>query len=153
VQWSTVPLAILLDALSFVASAVAVGLIRAVETPAPVAAQPNLAREVAEGLYEVWRNPLLRTVALCTLTLELSGGIYGALVVLYMSQGLGFEPGILTMFWAVGGISSLLGATLATSVTRRLGVGPTMIAGLVLSGCGMLLIPLAQGRRSPPRCC
>jgi MFS family permease len=145
VQWFTAPLAILLDALSFVASAVSVGLIRTPEPPAPPVAQPNLTREVVEGLVEVWRSPLLRSIALCTLTLELSGGIYGALVVLYMSQGLGFEPGILTMFWAVGGISSFLGAALATRVTRRLGIGRAMIAGLLLSGCATLLIPLAQG--------
>src|SRR5262249_41628713 len=58
---------------------------------------------------------------------------------------LGFAPGVLGMIFAVGGVSSLLGALLARRVTTRLGAGPTMILGLCLTGLGILFVPLAPG--------
>ncbi len=71
--------------------------------------------------------------------------MYGALVIFYMVRDLGFAPGILGTIWAVGGISSLAGAMATGGVTRRLGIGPAMIVGLLLSSIAMFFIPLAQG--------
>ena len=45
----------------------------------------------------------------------------------------------------MGGISSLAGAMATGGVTRRLGIGPAMIVGLLLSSIAMFFIPLAQG--------
>ncbi|MDQ3855187.1 MAG: MFS transporter, partial [Chloroflexota bacterium] len=146
VQLLTAPLAILVDAVSFVVSALSVWLIRARETrPEPSGESASMRREIAEGAREVLHHPVLRPLAGCTLILELFGGMYGAVVVLYMVRGLGFEPGILGMIWGVGGASSLLGALLATRLARRWGIGPAMIGCLVLAGFGSCLIPLAEG--------
>jgi MFS family permease len=93
----------------------------------------------------VWQNPLLRASAISVLVREISGGIYGALVVLYMSQGLGFDPGVLGMIWAVGGVSSFLGAALAPRLTRWLRPGLAMAGGLAVFGLSQLLVPLASG--------
>ncbi len=145
VQIFTAPIAILIDAISFVFSAVFVGLIRTAEPAVPTTDRQSMRHEIAEGLREVLRNPLLRATAVCTVILDLSGGVYGTLVVLYMSRGLGFEPGILGMIWAVGGISSFLGAVAAARTTRRFGIGPAMVVGLLLMGISQLFIPLAEG--------
>ncbi len=145
VQALSAPKAVLIDAVSFIFSAISILLIRAPEAPIPAGEQPNLRLEILEGLRVVWGQPLLRASASAVTILGLSGGMYGALVVLYMSRGLGFSPGILSMFWAIGGISSFIGATLAGRFTRRLGVGLAMAVGLGLSGLSSLLIPLASG--------
>ena len=58
--------------------------------------------------------------------------MYGALVVLYMVRDLGFAAGILGTIWALGGLSSLIGAVSAGPATRRFGIGPAMILGLIL---------------------
>ena len=145
VQLLTAPFAILIDAISFLFSALTLGLIRARE-PAPVPSEsPHLGREIGEGLREVLHHPLLRASAAALLIHSISSGIYGALVVLYMNQGLGFEPGVLGLIWAVGGASSFIGASQAPRLTRRLGVGPAMILGLALFGIAESLIPLAVG--------
>jgi predicted MFS family arabinose efflux permease len=102
-------------------------------------------REIAEGLRALFHHAILRATAACMLTREFFSGMYGALVVLYMARDLGFATGLLGMIWAVGGISSLIGAIAAEPVTRRLGTGPAMIIGLLLSCIAMLFIPLAQG--------
>jgi MFS family permease len=145
VQLFTGPMAILIDAGSFIVSAVTLKLIRFPEPKIIPAEHPDLRREIGEGLKIVWQNPLLRASAFSVLVREISGGIYGALVVLYMSQGLGFDPGVLGMIWAVGGVSSFLGAALAPRLTRWLRPGLAMAGGLAVFGLSQLLVPLASG--------
>ena len=146
VQLLTAPIAILVDAISFLFSAAFVGLIRAPEPPSlPVAKRRGLLREMSEGLRAVLRDPLLRALAGCTLTVNLSFRIFGTVFLLYVTRDLGFEPGILGMIFAVGGISSFLGTVATGRVTRRLGIGRAMVAGLVLMGLSQVFIPLAQG--------
>jgi predicted MFS family arabinose efflux permease len=145
VQILTAPLAILIDAATFLVSAATLGWIRKRERTVASKAPRNLRREVVEGLREVLRQPLLRASAVVILVHQLANGLYGALVVLYMSQGLGFTPGLLGIFWAVGGISSFLGAILAPRISKRLGFGLAMILGMGMYGLSLLLVPMASG--------
>ncbi len=145
VQALTAPMAILIDAGSFVVSAVTLGLIRAREPSTGAVEGRPLLEEIGEGLRMVLRHPLLRASAAAILVHGMAGGMYGALVVLYMNRGLGFDPGILGMIWAVGGVSSFLGAALAPRLTSRLGFGPAMFVGLGLFGLAECLIPVASG--------
>jgi MFS family permease len=145
VQALTAPFAILVDAASFLVSAFTLGLISSQEPALPAREHLDMRREISEGLGLVWRQPLLRAIALTLLIHGLSDGIFGALVVLYMSQGLGFNPGILGMIWAVGGVSSFISAALTPRITRRVGAGQAMIIGMGLYGVSEFFIPLASG--------
>ena len=62
-----------------------------------------------------------------------------------MVRDLGFAAGILGTIWALGGLSSLIGAVSAGPTTRRFGIGPAMIVGLLLYSIALLFIPLARG--------
>lgn len=145
VQLFTAPVAVLIDAFSFLGSAFSLWLVRAAEPPVEAQEHPDMRREIVEGLRAVLRHPLLRAAALAMTVQSLASGLYGALVVLYMSRGLGFDPGVLGMIWAVGGVSSLAGAALAPRVTAWLGMGRSMVGCLVLSGISSFFIPLAVG--------
>jgi MFS family permease len=141
----TAPFAIFIDAVSFLFSAISLQLIRAYEMIEPSQESPNMFREIREGLRVVYQHPLLRSSAVIFTIISLSGGIFGTLVVLYMGRELGFDPGILGMIWAVGGVSSFFGASLTPYITRRLNPGPAMVAGLALYGVSIFFIPLASG--------
>ncbi|MFL5734651.1 MAG: MFS transporter [Chloroflexia bacterium] len=145
VQILAAPIAVLIDAISFAISAVSVWLIRAPEKVEVREAEPDMRREIAEGLHAILRHPVLRAIATCSLSESFFQGIYEALVVLYMARNLGFQPGILASIWALGGISSFFGALAAGPVTRRMGIGPAMIFGLLLSTISAFFIPLAEG--------
>jgi MFS family permease len=145
VQLFTAPVTILIDAISFVVSAVSVWMIRAPEQAVTGAGQSGMRQEIGEGLRALFRHIILRAISTCLVSHQFFEGVYGSLVVLYMARDLGFATGILGMIWAVGGISSLFGAMATAPVTRRLGIGPAMISGLLLSCVSMLFIPLAQG--------
>ena len=142
----TAPIAVLLDALSFLGSALALRGIRSDEPLPAQPAQPEpMRRAIVEGIRAVFAQPLLRALALCNVSMDLAGGIFGALVVLYMSRELGFSPAVLTPIWAVGGFASLLGAAWAARITARAGVGPTLIVAVLGVGIGMLFVPAAAG--------
>jgi len=145
VQALSAPVTLLIDAFSFVASFVSIALIRAPEQRPAQPEQQDMRREIVEGLKTVYHEPLLRVSAIAILMIGLAGGIYGSQVVLYMSRDIGFQPGVLTMIWAVGGVSSFIGAVLAPRFTRRLGVGLAMAAGLAIHASTMLIILLAKG--------
>jgi predicted MFS family arabinose efflux permease len=70
--------------------------------------------------------------------------IFGTLISLFALRELGFEAGPLAMIFAIGGVSSLLGSVIVQPVTRWLGIGRAMIAGLLIAG--LLLMPLSLAR-------
>lgn len=141
----TAPLAIGLDALSFLASALFMRAIRTPERP-PVrpAHAPSIGQDIAEGLCLVLRNPLLRAVAGQTGTGIFVSTISTTVYVLYVTRELGFSPVALGALLALGGAGALLGTVVAAPVTRRYGVGPTIIGAQVLIGLSALLVPLAS---------
>lgn len=145
VQLITAPLAILVDAASFLASALAVGLIRAPEPVVPTSAEGNVFREARDGLAIVATNPYLRAIAGSTIILEFAFQVVGAVISLYGLRELGFSAGVLGSIYGIGGISALLGSLLVGRATRLLGTGGAMIFGALLMGLSILLLPLAPG--------
>ena len=144
VQWLGGPGAILLDAASFLASAVLLRSVK-VNEAAPATAVHSMRREVVTGLGQIWQQPLLRVTALASMALWFGFSIFGTIISLFALKELGFEAGPLAMIFAVGGVSSLLGSVLARPVTRALGVGLAMIAGLLVAGLLLMPVTAAQG--------
>jgi predicted MFS family arabinose efflux permease len=150
VQWFTGPVAVLVDAVSFLFSALCLSFIRMPEPPpVPHEERESLRVELREGLSTVRRHSLLSALTVSTFLLGISGGIMGTVVVAFMARDLGFKPGILGMIWAIGGVTSLVGAMAAGPAARKFGVGRTMILGLFFSAAGGLAITFAHGATWP----
>lgn len=146
VQWLTAPVAILLNAGSFLLSAFILRGIRAPEAPpAPAGGRRRLGIEIREGIRIVWREPTLRALALSAAGGNFFGSFYGVLYSLYLLRALGFTPALVGISIGVGGLGALLGAMLAGPLTRRVGVGPALIGCRILSAVIGFLIPLAGG--------
>lgn len=140
----TAPMAILLDALSFVTSAFFIWRIRFDEAAPPAVANGSHAlQEIREGLRVVTRDPVLRALAGFVATREFFGSFIGTLYALYALRELNLGPVLLGVTIGVGGASNLLGTLIVERVTRRLGPGPTIMWS-VTAGCfSVLLLPLA----------
>jgi MFS family permease len=146
VQWLSAPVAILFDAVSFLFSALCVGLIRAQEPlPERIEQRQSLWRDVAEGLRMVLRHPVLRALAGSAGTFTFFGSFLGALYVLYAIRTLGVPPGAVGLLVAAGGVSAFAGALVAGPVVRRFGPRVTLGGSLLAYGFLSLLIPLATG--------
>jgi len=144
VQWITAPIAILLDAFSFVCSAISLGLIRRPEPPLERGPQPHMVREIAEGLRFSWHNPILRAMVLRTATASFFLG-FGSMYVLLAIRELGLNTAQLGVVIAVGGAGSLLGSLAAESLVRRFGFNRIFLASAALPTFGMMLPALAYG--------
>jgi MFS family permease len=147
VQLLTAPFALLLDAFSYLASAFFVGRARATEAePDP----ENTEGGLAAGVRFIAGTPLIRASLLASATLNFFNLGFYALLVLYATRELGLGPGELGIALAVGGVGSLLGTLVIGRLSRRIGLGPALILGFVLTPAPLLLVPAAAGFPQPP---
>ncbi|HEX5148500.1 MAG TPA: MFS transporter, partial [Candidatus Limnocylindrales bacterium] len=144
VQLLTAPIAIAVDAVSFVASALLLGTIRHREEPPPAKAdrEPVL-DEIREGLRLVIHDPVLRAFAGAQMALAALWGIFGATWFLFVLEELELGPAVLGVVAGVGGFSSFIGAIAAARATRRWGIGPVAVVAMLLAAVGNAFIPLA----------
>jgi MFS family permease len=144
VQLLTAPIAILIDALSFLVSALLLGTIRRAEGPPPPKAdrEPVL-NEIREGLRLVVHDPMLRAFAGAQMAMSALWGIFGATWFLFVLDELHLSPAVLGVVAGVGGFSSFIGAVVASRATRRWGIGPVAIVSMLLAAIGNAFIPLA----------
>ena len=144
VQLLTGPITILINAFTYLVSAVLLGTLRVNEPPPPERSQREpVLREIAAGLRLVASHPILRSLTLATMALAGLWGIFGATWYLFAIEELGLDPAVIGLIAAVGGGSSLLGALVAARVNRRFGIGRLVIGAMLLASFGNLLVPLA----------
>ncbi len=105
VQLIGAPLAIAVDAFSFLVSAISIGSIRTQEpTIQPAEEGTNLGKEIKEGLHLVFGEQRLRALAGCIGSLSLFNAIIEAVQILYLTRQLGLNAGWLGVIFA-GGVS------------------------------------------------
>lgn len=146
IQAISAPLSMIVDVLSFLASAFCLVRIRKPE-PQPASAKQRRSAwyESIEGIQFVLKNPLLRTLAGSAGVCNFFGAFVGTFYAFYVIRELHVLPIILGLLIAAGGLSALVGAWLAERVVRRLGLGLTIGGGLFVYGLVGLLVPLAHG--------
>jgi len=133
--------ALLLDAASYLVSALALARIRTLE-PQPVRTGSRLRAQMAEGLRYVLGHPLLRPITLCTGTANLFGGVLSAASTLFLARELALSAGVIGLVLAAGATGGVLGAVTASSWARCFGQGRVLVAALLATAAPTLLIPL-----------
>lgn len=138
------------DAVSFLVSAVCLWRLRlapAVDDATPSGADQSLWRSIREGVDYIRHDRLLRffTVLGGVSNFGLTG--YSALLVLFLVREVHLGEGAVGVVMAVGAVGGVVGAGLATWVSRRLGSARALLALQLLAGPPALLVPL--GRPGP----
>ena len=148
VQLLSAPVAVLLDAASYVASAVLVGRVRAPERAGQdVPERRRLRSEVAEGLQYLWGDARMRAIAGTAANLNFFGLVIWALLVVYLTRVLDFTALMVAAVFVAGGVGCLVGALLAPRVSERLGRGRTYLLAAAIFSLAMFAFPLAGGPR------
>jgi MFS family permease len=145
VQFVSAPFTILVDAISFVVSAVSLIAIRAREVGRAERIRGPIVREIVEGLSVVRRHALLFPLAASSVTSHFFGSFYAALYSLYLLNDLGLTPFLLGVVISAGGVGSLAGSVFAGRVIRRLGIGRAIVVLFIGSSAIGILTPLATG--------
>ena len=143
VQFLTAPVALLADALSFVASAL---FLRSIAPSEPVPEPPEPGHLTAGARY-LWRSPVLRFGLAATATINLFDFAFIALFLLYATRFLHLRPATIGIVLGMGAVGSVFGAMVAGRLSERIGVGPAFALGCALFPAPLLLVPLAAGSR------
>lgn len=146
IQITGAPLAIMFDAFSFLVSALSFGLIGKHESYIrPAAQRQSMLRESFEGMQAVWRNRMLRALAISGALFSFFGNFIGTLYILYIVRELHISSLFIGLFVATGGVSALVGTFIAQRVIRHIGIGVAAGSMLAFYGLTGVLIPLAHG--------
>ena len=144
VQALGAPVAMLVDAVSFVVSALMTGRVQVAERP-PSEQGESLWRRAVGGAGYLSGHPYMAASLRCCSMLNFFNFMAAAVVVLYASRTLGLSAAQIGLAFGVGALGGLLGAVLASGVSRLLGTGRTIALGAVLFSAPVALIPLASG--------
>lgn len=150
VQLATAPVAILLDALSYLVSALFLRRIEQVELPVAPAETRGIRAEIATGLRTLLGHRLLRPIVLGAIGDSIAQKAVAALFVLYATREFDISPLVLGAIFAAGGVGAIPGALLSAPVAGRFGVGRTIVAGWLIGSAAWLAVPLASGRLAAP---
>jgi MFS family permease len=146
VQAIGAPLAVLVDAISFVVSAISLVLIRGREPQRPPQTSATPIRlEILEGLRLVRRHAVLVPLTLRSIIAHVAGSFYGVLYTIYLIEELHLPPLLLGVVVSAGGVGSLVASFFASRVIARFGFGPALIWTATGASVIGVLTPLAGG--------
>ncbi len=137
----TAPVAIAIDGVSFLLSAL---FVHRAEVPEPPAASPE-SGGLAAGVRFIRRTPLLEASLLGTATFNLFNTAFWALIVLFATTELHLGSGAIGVALGVGALGSVLGSAMARGLAARIGLGNAMILSFVLAPLPLVLVPFSPG--------
>jgi MFS family permease len=141
VQVFRAPFALLVDAVSYLASAAFLARINPREAETEQAERGH----VLAGLRYIRRTPTVLAALGATATINFFNFMFWALFVLYATKTLGVRPGTLGVVLGAAAIGGVIGSIAAGRVSRRIGIGPAFVFSCVLFPAPLVLVPLAEG--------
>jgi MFS family permease len=146
IQLVTAPMALLVDALSYLVSAASLVLIRATESwPERPGRDEGLRREIADGFRITFGSRILRAMAGEAASFNALGQAFLVVYLVYAVRGIGLSPAAVGATFAIGSVGAVLGSIGAGWLARRVGVGRAMVASALIGGVPTLLVPFATG--------
>lgn len=146
VQLFSAPLVIAADAASFAVSALSLAALRESSDGEVVRApRARWRHDVLAGIGMIWRDGILRALALTAFAWDLVGSTIGVVIVLFFVRDLHLSPLALGPLFGIGGVSAFAGALLAQRVFRRFGLARTLIGSLYVNNVGLLAVVVAGG--------
>lgn len=129
------PALLLLTAVSYAVSALALLAIKDDELPADRADRKPLITEIREGLEFVVREPFLQRLLANTITTGFGSNIVFTLMGILVLRILRLDPYLLGVIMSLGAVGGVLASLAQTRFTHRFGEGPTILITTVLAAC------------------
>src|SRR5438552_847661 len=145
IQAFTAPFAIVLDAVTFFASAL---MLRRAEAPNDVVhagVRGSVWAEIHEGLLLVWRSRTLFALALVAGLWQVLHHMEIAVLILFATRELGLSAGSICVAYMFGGVGCVIAAANAERLSNRFGVGSIIGYGLLLMAFGRHAFGLVSG--------
>ncbi len=139
----TAPVAILVDAVSFLVSACLLGAIRTEEAVPPREERKPLRIELLEGLRYVLGHSFQRGIVIAVALSNFFGQVVFSILLVYAVRELGLTAATIGVILSLGSVGTLAAAMSARRIGDRLGVGRTIVLAALLFSPGTLLIAVA----------
>lgn len=137
------PIAVLLDAVSYLVSAMLLMRLKHDERPRAIKSPGIRLADLKIGFVLQWRHPLFRPLLMAKFCRGLFGGTIGAFYALYVFGDLKLDAFELGLVVGCGGGAALLAALVTRWIATHSALGPGMILGYAMAAFGMAMIPLA----------
>jgi MFS family permease len=144
VQRFTAPIAILVDALSYLWSATLLKAIRSREAAPKKHAEGNIHKEILEGARLVFGNPILRAIGLNNAMTSLCQTAQMAIIVVFLIREVHLSPSTIGLLESLSLVGALVGAALARYLATKLGAGRIMWISALINGLAFLCYPLTN---------
>jgi MFS family permease len=135
----TAPIAVALDAVSYLGSAIFLALIRQSEA-VPVldraATAPGFLGDIRAGMRAVLASRMLRAMAMTSGLIQLFGRMSMAVLLVYLVRDAGLSAGSIGAALGVGSLGFTVGAVLAERASRWFGLGPTLVLAALVASFG-----------------
>jgi MFS family permease len=138
------PIAVLLDAASYLWSALFLVGIRPTVPPAPPPPKLSIGADLRAGVRAVWSDRCVRRLAIAELVSLTSDGFFLGLYMVYTLRDLALGAATVGIVISFGGVGALLGALLAPRIPRA-SLTAALVGLLLLAQAAALLIPAARG--------
>jgi MFS family permease len=135
------PVALLADAVLLMVSASILRGVAVKETPS--ATNPAFWPAMREGLAFVRGHRLLITMATCVGVWQMCNQAAMVVQILFATRQLGLTERGVGLSYVALGVGTVAASAFGYWVVRRLGPGPTMVAGFAICGSGWLLLAIA----------
>jgi Na+/melibiose symporter-like transporter len=148
------PAAVVIDAVSYAISALfifsikphheSVAELNDAASPAAHTPRASLRSDIAAGLRYVFGHPALRTIGGATATANLFGTIGGTVLLLFAYKVLALSVALVGFAATLGSAGGLISAVFADRISKRLGVGRTIVLTIPLGGPPIAALALCQ---------
>lgn len=145
VQWLSAPVALLVDAATYVVSSVALlGMPKAHPEKPEGAEKERHWDAVVSGLKLLRRDRYQWPLAIASTHFNFFGAMFAALYLLYAIRDVEMSPFTLGAMTMLGGAAGLIAAAVNQRVITRLGIGPTLVLSYALPGVTALPVGFAH---------
>jgi MFS family permease len=138
------PYAVVVDAVSYLASAAFVSRVQLVEPAHERVAGRRLRTEIRNGLRYVVRHPIMRPGMFFTATANVFNSIFFSVFLLFAVRTLGLSAKQVGLVFVCSNIGSLATTAFIPRLHRAFGLGRVMLV-TSCSGWALLLVPFARG--------
>ncbi|MGY1602255.1 MFS transporter [Geodermatophilus sp. SYSU D00815] len=135
---------LLVDAASYVVSAVALALVRRPE-PRPEPRDPGAARgwrAAGVGLRQLRASPVLGPVTVHMAAANLAGTAFETVFLVFLVRELDLGAAAVGLVLGLGNLGLVLGAATSAPSARRLGIGPVLVLGASGAVAGLAVLAL-----------
>lgn len=147
VAWLGAPMAVLADAVSYLASGLLIA-VTPIEDPVPVRSGKGVSSvlaELREGVGWIYRHRTLRPFALGSHAWFLFNGVLGTVYVPFALNELGVGAGGLGVTLSLAGVGGLIGSSLSGWLGRRLSIVRLVTGSWLLEAGGFAVVALTPG--------